>query len=57
MKECKNYVDLDGCTYYVTYLADNNFEKIEIIKIECQGNDFTNILSGDDHQSIINKLS
>lgn len=57
MKKHNNYIDLDGCTYYVTYLANSEFEEIEICKIECDGNDFTNILTESDRQRIIKKLS
>lgn len=53
----KNKITLDGCNYLVTYLADDDFENIEIIKIECNGNDFTNIISEQDKERILEILS
>jgi len=56
MEEHKNYIDLDGFTYLITYLSDKDFEEIEILKIENQGDDFTNIISESDKQRILDKL-
>jgi hypothetical protein len=57
MEEYKNTVDLDGCNYDVTYIADPKFEKIEIVKVDCNGNDFTNILSEEEKQRLIEILT
>ena len=57
MKEYINIVDLDGCNYDVKYNADIDFKVIEIVNIECNGNDFTNILSEQDKQRIIEILT
>jgi hypothetical protein len=57
MKEYINIVDLDGCNYDVKYNADSDFKVIEIVNIECNGNDFTNILSEQDKQRIIEILT
>ena len=57
MKTHKNIVTVDDCPYLVEYLADDDFENIEIIKIECNGNDFTNIISNEDKEYILERLS
>lgn len=57
MEKHKNIVELDGCPYLVHYLADETFEKIEIISINCGGDDFTNIISEEDKDRILEKLT
>lgn len=37
MKEYRNIVDLEGAPLLVTYLADENFEEIELLTAECNG--------------------